>query len=129
MQVDIATFCEHAKVRDGSMSLAGTFDQINTRILPFVVHPFYVALRFRFAMHEAGRHTITLRLEDGDKQPLAKSSSQSADLTYVAGAPWGVFGLTFQLAKLRFDRAGVFACQVDFDGVQVASLPFAITKI
>src|SRR5262249_41048949 len=70
MDLQIAVLCDAATDQMGKLNILGTFDTIQTAVLPTVHPQCSVALRMTFNKAEETTHNVKLNFVDKDGQPV-----------------------------------------------------------
>jgi hypothetical protein len=132
MQLLLATLCDSAADYQGKLCILGAFDTLCAQEFP-VVHPqCSLAVRLLFYPEDAGRHHLSIQLEDEVGGVVIPDSALSATIE-VALPPGSVPFMTRNLVRnfqqLRFEEPGTYRFEIKRNGKPVISLPLRVARL
>ncbi|HSI65340.1 MAG TPA: hypothetical protein VLE43_19600 [Candidatus Saccharimonadia bacterium] len=130
MQLLLATLCDSAADYQGKLCILGAFDTLCAQEFP-VVHPqCSLAVRLLFYPEDAGRHNLSIQLEDEVGQPVMPAFTPTVDVVLPPGSvPFVTRNLVLNLQRLRFEEPGVYRFEIMRNGKQVISLPLRVARL
>ncbi|QIF00589.1 hypothetical protein [Roseimicrobium sp. ORNL1] len=132
MQLLLATLCDSAADYSGKLCILGAFDTLCAQEFP-VVHPqCSLALRLLFYPEDAGRHQLSIQLEDEVGGVIIPESALGAtiDVSLPPGSvPFVTRNLVRNLQHLRFEEPGIYRFEIKRNGRQVISLPLRVARL
>jgi hypothetical protein len=117
MEVEIFTLADYAADQGNSkLTVVGTFDTLFTPNLPSK-HPLCsLAIRFRIANSEAGKHDFEIKTIGPDGKEF--NPKVKGDLTVMANpnADYTTLNLVMNMNNLKLEKAGKHHFEFHFDG-------------
>ena len=129
MNFQTAVLCDAATHEDstGKLNLLGAFDTIYTPHLPAVHPQCAVALRVTFLPGDEGARQIGLSFINADGHPIM---SPLPPMPVEVALPGDTHFLTrnfiVNIQQLKFDEAGLYSVDVQFEGKTEASIPLLV---
>lgn len=115
--------CDYASVsREGKLSMAGIFENINARKLP-TQHPLMFIVTNIKGVNNADKFTCKLVINDDSQKQLA-SISQTVKVD-----PQHNFGFIGQFVNIRYDVAGEHAVKFYIDNKEIGSHCFHVKQV
>jgi hypothetical protein len=127
LNTDIFTLCDFAQESDGKLTVVGAFDTIFARHFPAAHPSMCLALRLRFYIHEAGKHSIRIDFTGADGAEVLKSIDGEATVQDFAGSS-RVIHSVFNLLNTPFEREGTINLTLKVDGRELLTSPLYAKK-
>jgi hypothetical protein len=121
--------CDAATDQLGKLNILGTFDTIQTSVLPAVHPQCSVALRMTFNKIEEGAHKVKLNFVDEDGKPVMPEIPMPLDVVVPDDTIFISRNFIVNIQKLKFDKPGLYSINLALDGRQVGSIPLLVKQI
>lgn len=128
MKLEIFTLCETCMLKEGSLTIARTFDAFFAPKLPYAAPPFYVAVRVVFGPTELGGHKLTFELRDPEGvvmyalSPVETFVGSHPDVDSMARS------FTAQIPGLIFPAYGRYSVNLSVDDTVVQDLQLTLAQ-
>ena len=128
MEIEIFTLADFAQDNNSKLTIAGTFDSINSKQFP-VVHPACtVACRLRFAAKESGEHSIKLRLIDSKAKEIIQPIEGNINIGNPPNGQFASINMVINFNQLKFETAGRYSFELYIDGDWKSGLPLFLNQ-
>lgn len=121
-KLNFSFLCDYASVsREGKLSMAGIFENINVRTLP-THHPLMFIVTNIGGVNNSDKFTCKLVLNDQSQKQLASISQE------VRVDPQHNFGFIGQFVNIRFETIGEYAIKFFIDNKEIGTHPFQVKQ-
>ncbi len=122
-KLNFSFLCDYASVsREGKLSMAGIFENINVRSLP-THHPLMFIVTNIRGVSNQDKFTCRLILNDGSQKQLASISQE------VKVDPQRHFGFIGQFVNIRYDVVGEYAIKFYIDNKEIGAHYFNVRQV
>ena len=122
-KLNFSFLCDYASVsREGKLSMAGIFENINVRALP-THHPLMFIVTNIKGVNNQDKFTCRLILNDKSQKQLASISQD------VKVDPNHNFGFIGQFVNIRYDVVGEYAVQFFIDNKEIGTHYFKVKQV
>ncbi len=128
MNADVFTLCDFAQESDGKLTIVGAFDTIYARRFPAVHPAMCLAVRLRFYIHEAGKHSIKIVFVAQDGSEAIKTIDGEAVVKDFSGSS-RVIHSVFTLMNTPIEREGTLSITLTVDDRELLTSPLYAKKI
>ncbi len=122
-KLNFSFLCDYASVsREGKLSMAGIFENINVRTLP-THHPLMFIVTNIGGVNNQDKFTCRLILNDQSQKQLASISQE------VKVDPQRNFGFIGQFVNVRYDVVGEYAIKFYIDNKEIGTHRFQVRQV
>jgi len=128
LRIEVFAVCDSAVEQDGRLSLAGTYEVVNSPAFPIVIPQITVALRLRFWPGERTRHLVRLSLTSPDG--LRVGGGLEGEVTLSAGDPErsGAYNLIVHARDIPIEEPGEYTMDFHLNDRLEGRLPICFRR-
>ncbi|MCC6836675.1 MAG: hypothetical protein IT213_16945 [Cytophagales bacterium] len=129
MEIEIFTLADYAADQGNSkLTVVGTFDTLFTQSLP-TQHPHCtLAIRFRVANSEAGKHDFEIRTVGPDGKEFIPNIKGDRTVMPNPNADYTTFNVVVNMNNLKLEKAGKHSFEFYFDGEFRSGLTMTVVQ-
>lgn len=129
MNLEIFTLCDYAcDYGHSKLNIIGTFDHVFSPVYPFRLPQCAVATRMRIGNHEAGPHTMVIKIIDSEGKPI-QSVEGKMTVPKHQTEDYVVINFPMNIGGLTFPKAGKYAAELHWDGEFQAGLTIYAVQV
>ena len=126
LRIEIFTVCESASDNHGRLSLAGTFENVQTPQFPLILPQLLVVVRVRFWPMEGLLHTVRLTVTDPDGRQIMTPVESPASLQPRSDEQSAAYNIMFPLRDVCIEGPGEHAIDFYLNDVLQGRLPLNV---
>lgn len=126
MQIDIFTLCDYAQNYAGKSIIIGTFNQISSKLFPFIYNTFNVVGRIGY--EASGPKKLKLEILDSNKANVIPPIEWSADVPNIIPPKMSYVEFNIALNQVQFKEPGTYEVKLYCEDV-VRTLKLYVTQI
>ena len=130
METILAFLCDYADTSGGKINALGIgFNTIHAPKVPATHRLFFVVLKLKAGITEAGAKSIEISLIDADGKHVIPKISGSLTFPEVQGVTETFTQIAVAFNNVKFPEYGEYSLEVVIQGIRVASLPLKVSPL